>query len=79
MLLNVLDRAMQAHGAAGISQDTPLAHFYASARTLRYADGPDEVHRNQLGKTELRRAAAITQKIKEQQEKSNQLLASAKL
>lgn len=43
MLLNVLDRAMQAHGARGISQDTPLAHFYASARTLRYADGPDEV------------------------------------
>lgn len=43
MLLNVLDRAMQAHGARGISQDTPLAHFYAAARTLRYADGPDEV------------------------------------
>lgn len=43
MLLRVLDRSMQAHGAGGISQDFPLAHFYASARTLRYADGPDEV------------------------------------
>lgn len=43
MLLRVIDRAMQAYGAAGLSQDTPLAFFYAQARTLRYADGPDEV------------------------------------
>jgi acyl-CoA dehydrogenase len=43
MVLRVLDRAMQSFGAMGISQDTPLAHFYASARTLRYADGPDHM------------------------------------
>ncbi|KAI9247509.1 acyl-CoA dehydrogenase/oxidase [Phascolomyces articulosus] len=79
MLLNVVDRAMQAHGAAGISQDTPLAGFFVRARTLRYADGPDEVHRNQLGKTELRRAAEIVQKQKEQKAKSEQLIAAAKL
>ncbi|KAI9490522.1 acyl-CoA dehydrogenase/oxidase [Zychaea mexicana] len=75
MLLNVVDRAMQAYGAAGISQDTPLAGFFVRARTLRYADGPDEVHRNQLGKTELRRAAEIVEKMKQQKEKSDQLVA----
>ncbi|KAG1065372.1 hypothetical protein G6F42_026842 [Rhizopus arrhizus] len=68
---------MQAHGAAGISQDTPLAHFYASARTLRYADGPDEVHRAQIGKVELRRAAEVSAKIKEQKEKSDRLAAQS--
>ncbi|CEG66292.1 Putative Acyl-CoA dehydrogenase NM domain-like protein [Rhizopus microsporus] len=73
MTLNVLDRAMQAHGAAGISQDTPLAHFYASARTLRYADGPDEVHRAQVGKIELRRAEEVAAKIKAQKEKADRL------
>lgn len=71
MLLRVVDRAMQAHGAAGISQDTPLASFFVRARTLRYADGPDEVHRAQLGKTELRRAADITATMKAQQEKAD--------
>ncbi|KAL1927395.1 hypothetical protein VTP01DRAFT_4024 [Rhizomucor pusillus] len=76
MLLNVLDRAMQAHGARGISQDTPLAHFYAAARTLRYADGPDEVHRNQLGKIELHRAADIAAKLKAQKDKSDRLVAA---
>lgn len=44
MALTVIDRAMQAHGAGGISNDFPLAKFYASVRTLRFADGPDEVH-----------------------------------
>ncbi|GAA5796829.1 acyl-CoA dehydrogenase/oxidase [Helicostylum pulchrum] len=79
MLLNVLDRSMQAHGAAGISQDTPLAHFYASARTLRYADGPDAVHQAQIGKVELRRAAEISAKIKEQKAKGDLMAANAKL
>jgi acyl-CoA dehydrogenase len=51
----VLDKAIQAHGAAGVSQDTPLAHLWASARTLRLADGPDEVHRASLARRELRR------------------------
>lgn len=77
MLLRVLDRAMQAHGACGVSQDTPLAAFYSWARALRYADGPDEVHKNQLGRVELRRAAEIAAKLKEQQEKSERLAASA--
>jgi acyl-CoA dehydrogenase len=53
MACQVVDWAMQAHGGAGVSQDTPLAHMYAQARTIRFADGPDEVHRNQIGKMEL--------------------------
>jgi len=50
----VIDRAIQAHGAAGVSQDLPLAHLWASARTLRFADGPDEVHKRSLARRELR-------------------------
>jgi acyl-CoA dehydrogenase len=55
MALTVIDWAIQAHGGAGVSQDFVLAGMYAKARTLRLADGPDEVHRNQIGKLELRR------------------------
>jgi acyl-CoA dehydrogenase len=55
MALQVIDWAMQAHGAAGVSDDFPLAHAYAHARTLRFADGPDEVHRNAIAKQELAR------------------------
>jgi acyl-CoA dehydrogenase len=51
----VLDRAIQAHGAAGVSQDFPLAALWAAARTLRLADGPDEVHRRSLARRELSR------------------------
>ncbi|SDY45416.1 acyl-CoA dehydrogenase [Micromonospora pattaloongensis] len=51
----VIDKAIQAHGAAGVSQDTPLAQLWAQARTLRLADGPDEVHRASLARRELRR------------------------
>jgi acyl-CoA dehydrogenase len=51
--LRVLDRAIQAHGGAGVSEDFPLAYFWASARTLRLADGPDEVHRAQVARLEL--------------------------
>ncbi len=54
MALRVLDRAIQAFGGAGVSEDTPLAAMYASVRTLRLADGPDEVHRNAIAKQELR-------------------------
>ncbi|MBS2964385.1 acyl-CoA dehydrogenase family protein [Actinocrinis puniceicyclus] len=50
----VLDRAVQAHGAAGVSQDFPLAALWAHARSLRFADGPDEVHRRSLARRELR-------------------------
>jgi acyl-CoA dehydrogenase len=51
----ILNRAIQLHGGAGVSDDTPLAEMYAGARTLRLADGPDEVHLSSLGKAELRR------------------------
>jgi acyl-CoA dehydrogenase len=51
----VIDRAIQAHGAAGVSQDTPLASLYTHARTLQLADGPDEVHRRSLARRELKR------------------------
>lgn len=50
MALDVLDRAIQIHGAVGVSQDTFLAHMFASLRTLRLADGPDQVHMMQLGR-----------------------------
>jgi len=53
--LRVVDRAMQAHGGAGVSQDTPLAMMYAGARTLRFADGPDEVHKMSIARNELKR------------------------
>jgi acyl-CoA dehydrogenase len=53
MALQVIDWAIQAHGAGGLSEDFPLANFYAGARTLRFADGPDEVHRNAIAKLEL--------------------------
>ncbi|MEU1810514.1 acyl-CoA dehydrogenase family protein [Micromonospora sp. WMMD1076] len=51
----VIDKAIQAYGGAGVSQDTPLAELWAQARTLRLADGPDEVHRASLARRELRR------------------------
>jgi len=51
----ILDKAIQAHGAAGTSQDTPLARLWAAARTLRLADGPDEVHKRSLARRELNR------------------------
>jgi acyl-CoA dehydrogenase len=50
----VIDKAIQAHGAAGVSQDLPLAYLWAAARTLRFADGPDEVHKRSLARRELR-------------------------
>ena len=55
MALQVIDWAMQAHGGGGVAEDFGLARAYASARTLRFADGPDEVHRNQIGRLELRK------------------------
>ena len=50
----VIDKAITAHGAAGVSQDFPLAYLWANARTLRFADGPDEVHKRSLARRELR-------------------------
>ena len=57
MALRVIDRAIQAHGGAGVCQDFPLAAAWANSRTLRLADGPDEVHRAAIAKQELRREA----------------------
>ncbi len=51
----ILDKAIQVHGAGGLSQDFPLANMYAGIRTLRFADGPDEVHKNALAKAEIAR------------------------
>jgi acyl-CoA dehydrogenase len=53
--LRVVDRAIQAHGGGGVSDDFPLARMYAGLRTMRFADGPDEVHRRQVARTELAR------------------------
>ncbi len=53
MACQVIDWAMQAHGGGGVSDDFPLAYAYANARTLRFADGPDEVHRSAIAKWEL--------------------------
>jgi acyl-CoA dehydrogenase len=53
----ILDKAIQVHGAAGLSQDFPLAGSLAAIRTLRFADGPDEVHKNALARAELRKHA----------------------
>ena len=53
MACQVIDWAMQVHGGGGMSDDFPLAYAYANARTLRFADGPDEVHRNAIAKWEL--------------------------
>ena len=53
--LSVIDEAMQMHGGVGVSQDTPLASLYAAVRTLRFADGPDAVHRMEVARKELKR------------------------
>jgi len=58
LALRVLDRAIQAHGGAGVSEDFGLAAAWANSRTLRLADGPDEVHREDVAKLELRKYAA---------------------
>ena len=60
MALRVIDHAIQAHGGAGVSDDFPLAWMHAHVRTLRLADGPDEVHRAVVARHELRRWAPAT-------------------
>ncbi len=59
MTCQVVDWAIQAHGGAGVSQDTPLASLYAHSRTLRLADGPDEVHRVSIAKLELAKQLSL--------------------
>src|SRR5215468_10024848 len=61
MACQVIDWAMQIHGGAGVAEDFPLAFFYSQARTLRFADGPDEVHRNQIARLELAQYRASRQ------------------
>lgn len=56
-VVDIIDRAIQLHGAGGVSQDLPLAELYAAARTLMIADGPDEVHQRSLARRELKRYA----------------------
>jgi acyl-CoA dehydrogenase len=58
MACQVIDWAMQVHGGAGMSEDFPLAYFYTLSRTLRFADGPDEVHRNAIAKLEIGKLSA---------------------
>jgi acyl-CoA dehydrogenase len=55
MAQQIIDWAIQAHGGGGVSDDFPVAWMWAWNRTLRLADGPDEVHRNQIAKLELRK------------------------
>ncbi len=55
MACQVVDWSIQAHGGGGTSNDFGLTHVYAMARVLRLADGPDEVHNNQIGKLELKK------------------------
>lgn len=72
--LTVIDRAVQSFGGAGVSQDTPLAYMWAGIRTLRLADGPDEVHLQQLGRNENKRGKEVTEKITRQTKKAQELL-----
>jgi len=72
--LGVIDRAVQAHGAAGVSQDTPLASMWAHMRTIRIADGPDEVHLQQMGRNENKRNQLILHKFEEQKSRVQQKL-----
>ncbi len=74
MALTVIDRAVQCFGGAGVCQDTPLAGMWANIRTLRLADGPDEVHLAQMGRNENKRSAAVTAQIKWQQAKAEEML-----
>ena len=59
MALRVIDRAVQVHGAGGVSEDFALAHMWANSRTLRLADGPDEVHREAIAKLEIQRNSTL--------------------
>jgi acyl-CoA dehydrogenase len=64
MATQVIDRAIQAHGGMGVSDDTELAYFWTINRFVRIADGPDEVHMNQLGREKIKQYAALPAKGK---------------
>src|SRR5690606_5095959 len=61
LALKVIDRAIQVHGGGGVTEDFPLAKMYAHVRTLRLADGPDEVHKLSIARRELRQYMAEAQ------------------
>lgn len=74
MACTVIDRAVQAHGAMGVCQDTPLANMWAHIRTIRIADGPDEVHLNQMGRRENRaRARECIERLQAQEKRAQEL------
>lgn len=73
MALEVIDRAIQAYGGAGVSQDTPLAYMWANGRTMRIVDGPDEVHLMQLGKNENKRGQYFLKKLQWQIQRTQEL------
>jgi len=74
MALTVIDRAVQSYGGTGVCQDTPLANMWAQIRTLRIADGPDEVHLQQMGKNENKRGKEVMAKLNWQKEAGQRLL-----
>ena len=63
MACQIIDWAMQVHGGGGVSDDFGLARAYAGARTLRFADGPDEVHRNAIAKQEIGEQTSIAEAL----------------
>lgn len=73
MALTVIDRAIQAYGAAGVSQDTPLASMYAQGRTMRIVDGPDEVHVLQLGRNECKLGQGFLDRIRWQDRRAAEM------
>ena len=72
-LLEVLDKAIQAYGGAGVCQETPLANMWAHGRTMRIVDGPDEVHLQQLGKNENKKGQFFVDKLQKQKAKTEEL------
>lgn len=80
MACTVIDRAVQTHGAMGVCQDTPLASMWAHIRTIRIADGPDEVHLNQMGRRETRaRAQECIGRIEQQRKTAEALMRKYKI
>ena len=60
LIMDILDRALQAHGGQGVCDDTIIANAYANMRTLRIADGPDEVHRRSVALQEIKKNKTVT-------------------
>lgn len=73
VMTEVVDRAIQANGGAGVSQDTPLAGMSAIARMMRIVDGPDEVHIFQLGRNEIKDGLSLKDRIEAQQARTSDL------